>query len=70
MGNKQTETLLSCMKAEFSIITKVREYKAVLSNLTPDDHALLVHLKYLLYKEYENSELEDNIEFKLNVIGD
>lgn len=56
------------MDVQFIVRTKVQEYCAVLKNITPDEHALLVHLKYKLEQEYENSEIEDDISYNLNVI--
>lgn len=58
------------MTVQFVVTTKVQEYTAVLKNITPNEHALLVHLKYKLEQEYENSEFEDNISYSLNVIPD
>lgn len=59
---------ITTMKVQFNVTTKSQEYTAVLNNLTPDEHALLLHLKYKLNQAYENSEIEDNFLVTLNVL--
>lgn len=56
------------MDVQFIVTTKRNEYCAVLKNISADEHALLVHLKYKLEQEVENSEVEDDISYSLNVI--
>ena len=56
------------MDVQFVVTTKIQEYTAVLKNISADEHALLVHLKYKLEQAYENSDYEDDISYSLNVI--
>lgn len=59
---------ITTMKVQFKVTTESQEYTAVLNNLTPDEHALLLHLKYKLNQAYENSQIEDNFLVTLNVL--
>ena len=61
---------ITTMKVQFKVKTEIQEYTAVLNNLTPDEHALLLHLKYKLNQAYENSEIEDNFLVTVNVLSE
>jgi hypothetical protein len=56
------------MNVKFTVKTKVNSYTATLKQLTPDEHALLVHLKHKLQQEYENSDYEDDINYEVEVV--
>jgi len=56
------------MNVKFTVKTKVNSYTATLKKLTPDEHALLVHLKHKLQQEYENSDYEDDINYEVEVV--
>lgn len=58
------------MTIQFNVTTKIQEYSAVLKNITPDEHALLLHLKHKLNQAYEDSEIEDDFLVTLNVISE
>jgi len=55
------------MKVQFTVETSVQAYTAEL-NVTPDEHALLVHLKYKLNQAYSDSEDFDNFNVNVKVI--
>ena len=56
------------MTIQFNVSTKIQEYTAILKNITPEEHALLLHLKYKLNQAYEDSEVEDDFLVTLNVL--
>lgn len=55
------------MKVQFIVETSVQSYTAEM-NVTPEEHALLIHLKYKLNQAYSDSELCDNFYVDINVI--
>lgn len=56
------------MKVQFIVETSVQSYTAEM-DVTPDEHALLVHLKYKLNQAYSDSEDFDNFYVSVNVIN-
>ena len=56
------------MTIQFNVSTKIQEYTAVLKNITPEEHALLLHLKHKLLQAYEDSDYEDSFDVSLNVL--
>ena len=56
------------MKVQFIVETSVQSYTAEM-NVTPEEHALLIHLKYKLNQAYSDSELCDNFYVDINVIN-
>lgn len=55
------------MKVQFIVETSVQSYTAEI-NVTPNEHALLLHLKYKLNQAYSDSEDFDNFNVDVKVI--
>ena len=55
------------MHIRFSVETNVQTYSTELE-VTPDEHALLIHLKYKLNQAYLDSELFDNFHVNMDVL--
>lgn len=55
------------MKVQFIVETSVQSYTAEM-NVTPEEHALLIHLKYKLNQAYSDSELCDNFYADIKVL--
>lgn len=55
------------MHIRFSVETNVQTYSTELE-VTPDEHALLIHLKYKLNKAYQDSEFFEDFHVNLNVL--
>ena len=56
------------MTVQFNILTNIQEHTALLKNISPKEHALLLHLQRKLNQAFNDAEYKEAITCTLNVL--
>lgn len=56
------------MTVQFNILTDIQEHTALLKNISPEEHALLLHLQRKLDQAFTNADYQEAISCTLNVL--
>lgn len=56
------------MTVQFNILTDVQEHTILLKNISPVEHALLLHLQRKLNQAFTNADYQEAISCTLNIL--
>ena len=56
------------MTVQFNILTDIQEHTALLKNISPEEHALLLHLQRKLNQAFTDADYQEAISCILNVL--
>ena len=56
------------MIVQFNILTDIQEHTALLKNISPEEHVLLLHLQKKLNQAFTDADYEEAISCTLNIL--